>query len=169
MENNNINIEEIMAQIKREIKEKNLSSDMLSFEDVPYKKPVQISRSGNASLSDADETLAFMNAHYYVQPYKPITGNPIKVFIKKVIRKLTKFYVEPVVFEQNEFNANTVSVLNTLRNTAENQSSCETDSLAEKLETLKLAQRELLIRIETLEKENSLLKEEIAAGKQVSE
>ena len=168
MENNNINIEEIMAQIKREIKEKNLSSDMLSFEDVPYKKPVQVSRSGNASLDDADEALAYMNAHYYVQPYKPIAGNPIKVFIKKVIRKLTKFYVEPVVFE-NEFNANTVSVLNTLRNTAENQPSSETDALAGKLETLELAQKELLIRIETLEKENSSLKEAIAAGKQVSE
>ena len=169
MENNNINIEEIMAQIKREIKEKNLSSDMLSFEDVPYKKPVQVSRSGNASLDDADEALAYMNAHYYVQPYKPIAGNPIKVFIKKVIRKLTKFYVEPVVFEQNEFNANTVSVLNTLRNTAENQPSSETDALAGKLETLELAQKELLIRIENLEKENSSLKEAIAAGKQVSE
>lgn len=169
MENNNIDIEEIMAQIKREIKEKNLTSDMLSFEDVPYKKPVQVSRSGNASLDDADEALSFMNAHYYVQPYKPITGNPLKVFIKKVIRKLTKFYVEPVVFEQNEFNANTVSILNILSNIAQNQEPCEMDVLAEKLETIELAQRELLIRIETLERENSLLKEELASGKQVSE
>lgn len=169
MENNNIDIEEIMAQIKREIKEKNLTSDMLSFEDVPYKKPIQVSRSGNASLDDADEALSFMNAHYYVQPYKPITGNPLKVFIKKVIRKLTKFYVEPVVFEQNEFNANTVSILNILSNIAQNQEPCEMDALAEKLETIELAQRELLIRIETLERENSLLKEELASGKQVSE
>lgn len=169
MENNNIDIEEIMAQIKREIKEKNLTSDMLSFEDVPYKKPVQVSRSGNASLDDADEALSFMNAHYYVQPYKPITGNPLKVFIKKVIRKLTKFYVEPVVFEQNEFNASTVSILNILSNIAQNQEPCEMDVLAEKLETIELAQRELLIRIETLERENSLLKEELASGKQVSE
>lgn len=169
MENNNINIEEIMAQIKREIKEKNLTSDMLSFEDVPYKKPVQVSRNGNASIGDADETLASMNAHYYIQPYKPISGNPLKVFIKKVIRKLVKFYVEPVVFEQNEFNANTVSVLNTLRNAAENHSSVEADSIAESLENLELAQKELLIRIESLEKENNLLKEELAVRKQVSE
>ena len=37
MEANNINIEEIMADIKREIKEKGLTNDMLSFDEVPYK------------------------------------------------------------------------------------------------------------------------------------
>ena len=38
MENeNNICIDDIMQQIKNEIKEKNLTSDMLSFDDVPYK------------------------------------------------------------------------------------------------------------------------------------
>ena len=98
----NINIEEIMAQIKREIKEKGLTADMLSFEDVPYSKPVQVTREGSSSLADADDALAHMNAHYYVQPYKPIAGNPLKVFIKKVIRKLTKFYVEPVVCQHSQ-------------------------------------------------------------------
>ena len=41
MENGNINIEEIMAEIKRGIKEQGLTADMLSFEDVPFKKTAQ--------------------------------------------------------------------------------------------------------------------------------
>lgn len=154
----NINIEEIMAQIKREIKEKGLTPDMLSFEDVPYSKPVQVTREGGSSLADADDALAHMNAHYYVQPYKPIAGNPLKVFIKKVIRKLTKFYVEPVVFEQNEFNANTVSVLNTFRGAIEGQASKEDSGLADRIETLELAQKALLTRLDGLERENAALR-----------
>ena len=39
MDNNNINIEEIMADIRKKIKDEGLTADMLSFEDVPYKKP----------------------------------------------------------------------------------------------------------------------------------
>ena len=38
---NSINIEQIMADIKKEIREKGLTSDMLSFEDIPYKKTAQ--------------------------------------------------------------------------------------------------------------------------------
>ena len=41
MENGSINIEEIMAEIKQKIKEQGLTADMLSFEDVPYKKNAQ--------------------------------------------------------------------------------------------------------------------------------
>ncbi|MBQ9894457.1 MAG: hypothetical protein IJM38_03630 [Ruminococcus sp.] len=161
----NINIEEIMAQIKRDIREKGLTPDMLSFEDVPYSKPVQVTREGNATLSDADEALAHMNAHYYIQPYKPLAGSSIKVFIKKVLRKLMKFYVEPVVFEQNEFNANTVSVLNTFRGSISSQPQAQDNSeLENRIETLELAQKELLNRLSALERENTALRE--ALGKQ---
>ena len=93
MKENNINIEEIMADIKREIKEKGLTGDMLSFEDVPYKKTPQAGGS-------VKEALDFLNSNYNVQPYKELKGDPLKVFFKKVIRKLTKFYVEPITEEQ---------------------------------------------------------------------
>lgn len=164
---NKIDIEEIMAQIKREIKEKGLTSDMLSFEDVPYRKPVQAAAETGTSLSAANEALDYMNAHHYVQPYKPITGNPVKVFFKKVIRKLVKFYVEPVVFEQNSFNAATVNVLNVMKNNAESRPDDNSGELLSRLETLELAQKELRSRIDSLERENSALRE--ALGKQETE
>lgn len=157
MENEKINIEEIMAEIKQSIKEQGLTADMLSFEDVPYKK--------NAQSGSASEALDYVSTHYYIQPYKELRGNPVKVFIKKVIRKLTKFYVEPVVFEQNEFNANTVSVLNTFRGAINSQPQAQDNSeLENRIETLELAQKELLNRLSALERENTALRE--ALGKQ---
>lgn len=164
---NKINIEEIMAQIKREIEEKGLTPDMLSFEDVPYKKPVQAAAEPGASLSDAGEAFAYVNAHHYVQPYKPLAGNPLKVFFKKVIRKLTKFYVEPVVFEQNSFNAAAVNILNVMKTTAEAHAGDDSENLLSRLETIELAQKELRSRIDSLERENAALREEL--GKQEAE
>lgn len=132
-----------MAEIKRGIKEQGLTADMLSFEDVPYKK--------NAQSGSASEALDYVSTHYYIQPYKELQGNPVKVFIKKVIRKLTKFYVEPVVFEQNDFNANAVTVMKSL---AESGSA----DLGGRVETLELANKELLIRLDKLERENAELR-----------
>ena len=143
MENEKINIEEIMAEIKQSIKEQELTADMLSFEDVPYKKKAQ---SGSAS-----EALDYVSTHYYIQPYKELQGNPVKVFIKKVIRKLTKFYVEPVVFEQNDFNANAVTVMKSL-------SESGSADLGGRVESLELANKELIIRLDKLERENAELR-----------
>jgi len=82
-----------------------------------------------------------------------------------VLRKLMKFYVEPVVFEQNEFNANTVSVLNTFRGAINSQPQAQDNSeLENRIETLELAQKELLNRLSALERENTALRE--ALGKQ---
>ena len=140
---NTINIEEIMAEIKQKIKEQGLTADMLSFEDVPYKK--------NAQSGSASEALDYVSTHYYIQPYKELQGNPVKVFIKKVIRKLTKFYVEPVVFEQNDFNANAVTVMKSL-------SESGSADLGGRVETLELANKELIIRLDKLERENAELR-----------
>lgn len=146
MENGSINIEEIMAEIKRNIKEQGLTADMLSFEDVPYKKTAQ---GGSAA-----EAMDYLTSHYYIQPYKELKGNPIKVFIKKTLRKLMKFYVEPVVFEQNDFNANAVTVMRSL-------SDGKTADLTSKVETLELAQKELIIRLDKLERENAELRSKL--------
>ena len=132
-----------MAEIKQSIKDQGLTADMLSFEDVPYRK--------NAQSGSASEALDYVSTHYYIQPYKELQGNPVKVFIKKVIRKLTKFYVEPVVFEQNDFNANAVTVMKSLTESG-------SADLGGRVETLELANKELLIRLDKLERENTELR-----------
>ncbi len=164
---NNINIEEIMSEIRQKIKDQNLTADMLSFEDVPYKKASQTANNPDVTLGEADAALAYVNAHTYIQPYKELQGNPIAVFIKKIIRKLTKFYVEPVVFEQNDFNANAAAVLNALKNAAgsrKNEDEISTDDVMSRIEVLELNQKNLSAQIEALEKENRALRQQL--GKQ---
>lgn len=154
-----INIEAIMAQIRQNIKEQGLTSDMLSFEDVPFRSATDVS---GASLEAAGEAMRYLNAHYYIQPYKNLSGNPIKVFFKKVIRKLVKFYVEPVVFEQNDVNANTVKALNCLVNAAADSENLEKDeNIADRVEIVELSQKEIILRLEKLEQENTALREEL--------
>ena len=158
MDNKTIHIEEIMQNIRKEIKEKGLSSDMLSFEDVPYQKPD--AAVNGAGSEEVKNSLVYLNGHYNVQPYKPLGGNPLFVFIKKVLRKLMKFYIEPIVNDQNNFNANVVRVLNAHQNTP----APDTDELMKRLEVLELNQKQLTLRVAALQQENAALRSRI--GKQ---
>lgn len=164
MENeNNICIDDIMQQIKNEIKEKNLTSDMLSFDDVPYKTAEEMNLADKNILQDTEPASIYVNSHYYIQPYKELSGNPFAVFVKKVIRKLTKFYVEPITFEQNEFNVNVVRLINSLRNSENNRNADaeKSDKLLSRIEVLELKQKSLASKIEKLEKENADLKQRL--------
>ncbi|WP_124065160.1 hypothetical protein [Clostridium sp. E02] len=103
-----IDIEKIMQEIRQDIKEKGYTNEMLSFEDV-----VMVS-SENKTI---EEYLDLMNGSWNIQPYKILQSGfgfvgKLKNFIKKIIRKTIKFYIEPIVSEQDEFNANNVRILN---------------------------------------------------------
>ncbi|MBQ8613528.1 MAG: hypothetical protein IJ416_04870 [Ruminiclostridium sp.] len=118
MENTNINVQRIMADIKAEIERKNLKSDILSFEDV-------FAGGSTASGSDFNEKsfvneLSYLNSNFSIASNREIkTGKKVigglVIFVKKVIRKMTRFYVEPIVTEQNAFNTHTVRALNCIR------------------------------------------------------
>ena len=59
------------------------------------------------------------------------------------------------MFEQNDFNANAVTVMKSL---SEGQAA----DLSGKVETLELAQKELLIRLDKLERENKELRAQLS-------
>ena len=140
---NSINIEQIMADIRREIKEKGLTSDMLSFDDIPYKKTAQ----GGSPA----EAIDYVTSHYYVQPYQEFKGNPVKVFFKKALRKIMRFYVDPIVMEQNDFNANTAIAVKAI-------SEDKSKDMCNRVETLEIVNKELAKRLEKLECENAELR-----------
>lgn len=98
-----VNVEEIMEEIRADIKAKGYKSDMLSFDDVS-------GRSSSVTGYDAEEfkgIVSYLNAFSTVPVSTPIGGNPIIAFIKKLIRKLTRVTVRPVVDHQSEYNAYT--------------------------------------------------------------
>lgn len=104
-----INIEEIMNQIREEIKEKGYTNDMLSFHDT------LVAEDGTASGFDKvqlNQEILTANQIWNNPAYRPLGCGGIKAFFKKAIRKCTKFYVEPIVNDQNTFNAVIVRSLN---------------------------------------------------------
>lgn len=132
-EENNINIENIMEQIKNDISAKGYTNDLLSFDDVV----VDVS-SMNVLMFDRvkfNEDLYVANHEWEVNPYRPLQGGKVRVFFRKVIRKLVYFFVEPIVMAQDGFNASIVRMMN--------QMSCYIDEQNKEIESLKAKISEL--------------------------
>lgn len=116
----NINIEKIMAEIRKTIQYKNYTKLPVNFEDI------EVISNGEYDIYKYDQNnllkhIDKINTEYMIQPYKVIKSRSgilgrIIIFIKKVFRKSIKFYIEPIVEEQNEFNANMVRTINEIRN-----------------------------------------------------
>lgn len=148
------NIEEVMDDIRKEIKEKGLTSDMLSFSDVACVSAADESCFSKAGL---DSCLTNLSDSYVIHESRHLSGNPIVVFIKKVIRKLIRFYVKPIVEAQTEFNAYTVQTANMLsRYVYDDLGKPNKKQLEEKMELLEL-------KLQTALKENNMLHSRIDA------
>lgn len=107
---NDINIEEIMSQIREEIKEAGYTDDMLSFDDVELDDcnfQFEIFDKGDFNREVYD-----LNHRWKIQTYRNLNSGKLVTFMKKVIRKMIRFYVDPVVEDQNMFNANIVKTMN---------------------------------------------------------
>lgn len=124
---NNINVEEIMKQIKADINAKGYTNDLLSFDDVV----VDVSSMNVVKFDKLQfkEDLYVANHEWNVNPYRPLQGGRIRVFIRKVIRKLVYFFVEPIVMAQDGFNASVVRMMN--------QMNCYIDQQEKEIEELK--------------------------------
>ncbi len=160
----NINVDEIVNQIRSEIKEKGLESSMLSFEDVPFDKEVSHSES-HFELSSLVQSADYMSARNQIEPYKEISGNPISVFIKKIIRKLVKFYIMPIMTEQNALNYHCANAVNQVSCYVQENSQIDIVSLASRVDELelkltatKLETDSLRTQVKALKAENMRLK-----------
>lgn len=109
-EMNGINVEEIMSQIREEIKEAGYTNDILSFNDVDADDGIFVFESFDEGKF-AKEVMG-MNHSWSIQTYRDLGSRGPVGFIKKVIRKCIRFYVDPVVEDQNQFNAYMVRTMN---------------------------------------------------------
>ena len=140
-----VNVEKIMEEIRAEIKENGYTSNMLSFTDVNATGTNLVSMD-----SDYAYTVETANSLCLVPFDGPLTGNPLAVLFKKVIRKLIRFYIRPIVELQNEFNAQVVRALE-LNGEAMQRSPAVSDDVTKKLD-------ELEAKLEKANKENEELR-----------
>lgn len=113
-----VDVEKIMMEIREEIKKNGLDKEILSFEEVPLPN-VSNNFEPNDEEFDIDffmESTDAMNSAYKIQTERVLLGNPISVFIKKIIRKFIRFYIIPIINDQTSFNAYTVRSCNSIRN-----------------------------------------------------
>ena len=136
--NQSIDVSEIMEQIRTEIKEKGYSGERF----------------------DADMLRAnvqYISTHHRVDPYRPLAGNPIAVFFKKVIRKLVSFYVEPYAAEQSSLNANIAQAQQQTEMYILESRMHSTKALLERIEELELQQKNNKIAMEQMQSQIALL------------
>ena len=108
--NQTLNIESILCEIRRKIKEKGFTKDMLSFEDNFDDTYLSLIPKYN-DVVDIEQQLEILCNSWDVQPNKPLYGNRLIVFFKKIIRKLIRFFVLPIVNEQNTINYSVFRIL----------------------------------------------------------
>jgi len=93
-----INVEKIMDEIRENIKTSGADKIPLTIADQNTVKEEQ------AAPTDLEQALEYLTYNYEVQPCQLLTGNPIKVFVKRCIRKLAGYFFLPIVQQQNVLN-----------------------------------------------------------------
>lgn len=162
-----INTKDIMADIRRRIKEEGLSYSALSFEEIaPTKK--NISNDEGYNISMLKSSMEYMLANYRTGTPAPDSKNPIKSFIKKIVRKLTNFIIQPLINEQNAFNyhsANAVIQLNDYISKNKDIGIVDADQRMEAIETRQINNRreidELCDQIKQLKAEIAELRSKV--------
>lgn len=110
-----IDIEEIMKEIRQNIKERGYDKEPLSFEDIAIPEAPRQVRS-QVNMEALVNELEFLNNNWNNPANVPVNGgNPIGSFLKKIVRKCTAFIVRPIVNFQNDYNASNVRCLNQMR------------------------------------------------------
>ena len=104
--NDMVNVEKIMQQIRRDIEARWLTDDALSFSNIPINPADNAEEYDPAALN---ELLGVLGGRWNVAPSRPIVSRSgplgkIIIFFKKVVRKCIRFYIEPIVADQNESN-----------------------------------------------------------------
>jgi hypothetical protein len=107
---NNVEVKSILCEIRRKIKEGGYVNSTLSFKD-NFEEVFLSLVPKNNDVIDIEEQLDILRNSWEIQPNKPLIGNKLIVFIKRIIRKLTRFFMQPIVKEQNAFNYSVFRVL----------------------------------------------------------
>ena len=141
---NDINIELIMKQIREGIKERGADKIPLSFREETHSCGATHANGASRDFSSRDDDISksvtYLGTNYEVSAYEMLLWNKIKVFIKKVIRKLAAFFVLPIVRQQNILNYHYYRVAEAVA------------IQRDEVEELKKIENELEKRVEALEK-----------------
>lgn len=148
-----VDVRQIMAGIKAEIAEKHLTDNLPKFEEPEMSSEVV----EPFNLMEYNEAVSVMNSSWDMNPWFELTGNGLKKFFKRVIRKLNKFLLENLCTRQTQFNSFSVRAQNQIQGFINEQQDDKIliERQAAEIETLRDQVQSLSARIESLEKKVS--------------
>lgn len=136
-----INVEEIMSEIREQIKERGYTEKELKFADL--RDDLMAGSDDFYSYEHFKGTVDQMDNKRVVQWWNPITGNPVLVFFKRFIRKCVTFIIDPIVIRQNDFNNYTASALTQVSAKFEQEQDYNLEEMQNKIEKLEARIAEL--------------------------
>ncbi len=163
-----LNIEDIMSEIRADIREKGLTGDMLSFADIPCDANPR-HRAEQFDPDQLQKNVSYVSDHFKLNPENPLPGGGLSRFFKKIIRKMTRFYVQPIAEDQSAWNANTAQAIQQLELYIQDAQAQSTATLAKRIEALELQQRNNRMEIDRLQKQVLFLNDQLAAARKESE
>ena len=119
-----VDVEEIMREIRRDIQMKEELSHLPEFTDIPLRdgsgqqrreeRQLSPAAAGGVNWTELEESLAYINVYYDIPYYWNFSGGRLKVFLKRVVRKLNKCLIAPILGKQNGMNTHFVRCVNNL-------------------------------------------------------
>jgi hypothetical protein len=157
-----LNIEDIMTEIRADIQEKGLTGDMLSFADIPCDANPR-NRAEQFDPDQLQKNVSYVSDYFKLVTDNPISGGGLSRFFKKAIRKMIRFYAQPIAEDQSALNANTAQALQQLELYIQDTQAQSTVALSKRIEALELQQRNHRMEIDRLQQQVNLLSEQLAA------
>ncbi len=105
-------VEQIMKEIRETILEKEGWNDIPSFDSIPISTQEAASASVSFNSDDYAREVGEMNRTWNLVYSWPLSPNPIKRFIQRVIKRILKFIFIAVMSQQTVFNSHAVRAMN---------------------------------------------------------
>lgn len=135
-----VNVEQIMEEIRKKARMEADMQALPEFESIPFRNiPSEQQANEGKNWNKYVDCLGYLNRNCEIPYYWSFGSNgSLKVLIKRVVRKLAKCILFPILTKQNELNANYVRCLNQLRWVVEEQRA-ENEALREEVRQLRAA------------------------------
>lgn len=137
-----------LSEINEEITRRQYTCDLPSFESVPIERSEEAIPVEAFSSDILEENLTCMHIGEEINAFRPLPDAGIKLFVKRILRKLMKFYIEPITRDITDYNRANVLAVAQLRNHA-----VEQQSAAKKIAELEQTVLSLQQRLAALEAE----------------
>lgn len=106
-----INVEQIMQEIKEDIQKRGYADEDIDFENITGNVKAVLGVKTDFSAYELECAIRGASDMHRIEYYRMIPKGGIKSFIQRSIRKMVKFMMIPMVDQQNQFNYQTVVCL----------------------------------------------------------